>query len=208
MKKKSWITLASAFLVSFFSVLALSFLMVSAEPELFRGYDPKHKIFNSEVELIHDLEPLEVTDSDAERFKKEHGDNCDIWAGEGGQWFVKLKKGARIYIPKAISYNRLVAGQIPAGWNATRYGIPEDIIARTDRVSLWSLVATAEALNHAGITDPYELYQHIHPSEVGTCLGSGMGGMHSLAQMFKERRDEKEVQSDIMQETWVFLFLR
>jgi fatty acid synthase subunit alpha, fungi type len=68
-------------------------------------------------------------------------------------------------------------------------------------------VATAEALNHAGITDPYELYQHIHPSEVGTCLGSGMGGMHSLAQMFKERRDEKEVQSDIMQETWVLLFL-
>lgn len=94
-----------------------------------------------------------------------------------------------------------MAGQLPNGWNATRYGIPEDIIARTDRVSLWSLVATAEALNHAGITDPYELYQYIHPSEVGTCLGSGMGGMHSLAQMFKERRDEKEVQSDIMQET-------
>ncbi|KAI9439787.1 fatty acid synthase [Lactarius indigo] len=173
------------------------------EPELFRGYDPKHKVFNSEVELIHDLEPLEVTDTDAEKFKKEHGDKCDIWAGEGGQWFVKLKKGARVYIPKAISYNRLVAGQLPNGWNATRYGIPEDIIARTDRVSLWSLVATAEALNHAGITDPYELYQYIHPSEVGTCLGSGMGGMHSLAQMFKERRDEKEVQSDIMQETFI-----
>ncbi|KAF8271214.1 fatty acid synthase [Lactarius quietus] len=173
------------------------------EPELFRGYDPKHKVFNSEVELIHDLEPLEVSDSDAEKFKKEHGDKCDIWAGEGGQWFVKLKKGARVFIPKAISYNRLVAGQLPNGWNATRYGIPEDIIARTDRVSVWSLVATAEALNHAGITDPYELYQYIHPSEVGTCLGSGMGGMHSLAQMFKERRDEKEVQSDIMQETFI-----
>ncbi|KAH9966205.1 hypothetical protein BGW80DRAFT_1535351 [Lactifluus volemus] len=115
------------------------------EPGLFCGYDPKHKIFNSEVELIHDLEPL-----------------------EGGQWLVKLKKGARVYIPKAISYNRLVAGQPPTGWNTTRYGIPEDIIARTDRFSLWSLVATAdsEALDHAGtITDPYELYQHIHPSE-------------------------------------------
>ncbi len=81
------------------------------------------------------------------------------------------------------------------------YGIYEDIIARTDCVSLWSLVATAEALNHAGITDPYELYQYIHPPEVGTCLGSGMGGMYSLAQMFKE------VQSDIMQETSVSLSL-
>ena len=34
-----------------------------------------------------------------------------------------------------------------------------------------------------------------------------MGGMHSLAQMFKDRRDEKEVQSDIMQETLVPLSL-
>jgi fatty acid synthase subunit alpha, fungi type len=36
-----------------------------------------------------------------------------------------------------------------------------------------------EVLNHAGITDPYELYQHINPSEVVTSLGSGMGGMTS-----------------------------
>jgi hypothetical protein len=74
-------------------MLTLTFLKFTSKPELFRGYDPKHKIFNS---VIHDLEPLEVTDSDAEIFK-EHGDNCDIWAGEGGQWFVKLKKGARVY---------------------------------------------------------------------------------------------------------------
>jgi fatty acid synthase subunit alpha len=135
------------------------------------------------------MEPIEVAESDAERFKKEHGDKCNIWAGEGGQWFVNLKKGARVYIPKAISYGRLVGGQLPNGWNAARYGIPEDTIARTDRVSLWALVAMAEALNHAGITDPYGLYQYIHPSEVGTSLRSGMGGMTSLAQMFKDRCD-------------------
>jgi fatty acid synthase subunit alpha, fungi type len=34
-----------------------------------------------------------------------------------------------------------------------------------------------------------------------------MGGMHSLAQLFKDRRDEKEVQSNIMQETSVSLSL-
>ncbi|KAI6024767.1 hypothetical protein BKA83DRAFT_4124630 [Pisolithus microcarpus] len=28
----------------------------------------------------------------------------------------------------------------------------------------------------SGITDPYKLYRHIHPSEVGTCVGSCMGG--------------------------------
>jgi 3-oxoacyl-(acyl-carrier-protein) synthase len=73
------------------------------------------------------------------------------------------------------------------GWEAGRYGIPEDIIAQTDRATLWASVCTAEALNASGITDPYELYMHMHPSEVGTCIGSGMGGVTSMAQMFKDR---------------------
>ena len=53
----------------------------------------------------------------------------------------------------------------------------------------------------SGITDPYELYKYVHPSEVGSSLGSGMGGMQSLQAMFIERREEKEVQKDILQET-------
>ncbi|KAI5983403.1 hypothetical protein EDD15DRAFT_2390897 [Pisolithus albus] len=171
------------------------------EPELFRGYDPKKKVFNQEIELIHDLEPIEVARSEAEKFKHEHGEKCDIWAGEGDQWFVKFKKGARVFVPKAFRFSRLVAGQIPTGWHAGRYGIPADIIAQTDRATLWALVCAAEALNMSGITDPYELYNHMHPSEVGTCVGSGMGGTESLAKMFKDRRDEKEVQNDILQET-------
>ncbi|KAI0368773.1 fatty acid synthase [Pilatotrama ljubarskyi] len=173
------------------------------EPELFRGYDPKKKVFNQEIEILHDWEPFEAAQADAEKFKYEHGDKCDIWAGEGGQWFVKFKKGARIFVPKAFKFNRLVAGQIPTGWDAGRYGIPPDIIAQTDRTTLWALVCAAEALNMSGITDPYELYQHMHPSEVGTAIGSGMGGVESLAQMFKDRRDEKEVQNDILQETFI-----
>ncbi|KAI6016840.1 hypothetical protein BKA83DRAFT_4128573 [Pisolithus microcarpus] len=36
----------------------------------------------------------------------------------------------------------------------------------------------------SGITDPYKLYRHIHPSEVGMCVGSCMGG---------NRREEKKV---------------
>lgn len=108
-----------------------------------------------------------------------HGDKCDIWAGEGDQWFAKFKKGACVFVPKAFKFSRTaaaVAGQIPTGchWEAGRYGIPEDIIAQTDRATLWALVCTAEALNASGITDPYELYKHMHPSEVGTCIGSGM----------------------------------
>ncbi|RDX57079.1 fatty acid synthase [Lentinus brumalis] len=171
------------------------------EPELFRGYDPKKKVFNQEIELLHDLEPFEVSQVEAEKFKHEHGDKCDIWAGDGDQWFVKFKKGARVFVPKAFKFSRLVAGQIPTGWDAGRYGIPADIITQTDRATLWALVCAAEALNMSGITDPYELYKHMHPSEVGSSIGSGMGGMESLSRMFKDRRDEKEVQNDILQET-------
>lgn len=114
---------------------------------------------------------------------------------------VKFKKGARVLVPKAVRFDRLVAGQIPTGWDAGRYGIPADIVAQTDRTALWALVCTAEALIMSGVTDPYELYKYVHPSEVGSSLGSGMGGMQSLASMFIERREEKEVQKDILQET-------
>ena len=185
--------------------LLLTLMLVCPEPELFRGYNPEKKIFNQEVELIHDLEPIEVAEAEAEKFKYQHGDKCDIWAGESGQWFVKFKKGACIFVPKAFKFSRTVAGQIPTGWHAGRYGIPDDIIAQTDRTTLWALVCTAEALNMSGITDPYELYKYMHPSEVGNCLGSGMGGTESLGKMFKDRREEKEVQNDILQETQVLL---
>ncbi|TFK27788.1 fatty acid synthetase alpha subunit [Coprinopsis marcescibilis] len=173
------------------------------EPELFRGYDPNKKVFNQEIELIHDLEPIEVSQNEAEKFKLQHGEKCDIWAGEDGQWFAKFKRGACVLVPKAFKFSRTVAGQIPTGWHAGRYGIPDDIIAQTDRATLWALVCTAEALNASGITDPYELYKHLHPSEVGTAIGSGMGGVTSMAKMFKDRRDEKDVQNDILQETFI-----
>ncbi|KIO16925.1 hypothetical protein M407DRAFT_12583 [Tulasnella calospora MUT 4182] len=173
------------------------------EPELFKGYDPKKKTFQQEIELNHDLEPLEVSSAEAAKFKLLHGDKCDAWELESGEWMVKFKKGARVLVPKAVQFDRLVAGQIPTGWDAGRYGIPADIVAQTDRTALWALVCTAEALIMSGVTDPYELYKYVHPSEVGSSLGSGMGGMQSLAAMFIERREEKEVQKDILQETFI-----
>jgi fatty acid synthase subunit alpha, fungi type len=62
----------------------------------------------------------------------------------------------------------------------------------------WALVCTAEALNQSGITDPCELYKHMHPSDAGTSLGNGT---ESLAKMFKDRCEEKEVHNDTLQET-------
>ncbi|KAG8889684.1 3-oxoacyl-[acyl-carrier-protein] synthase [Tulasnella sp. 332] len=132
------------------------------EPELFKGYDPKKKLFNQEIELNHDLEPLEVSAAEAAKFKHLHGDKVDAWVLESGEWKVKFKKGARVLVPKAVHFDRLVAGQLPTGWDAGRYGIPADIVAQTDRTALWALVCTMEALIQSGISDPYELYKFIN----------------------------------------------
>ncbi|KDN47731.1 thiolase-like protein [Tilletiaria anomala UBC 951] len=175
------------------------------EPELFGGYDPKKKGFMQEIELNHDLEPIEVSAEEAAKFKREHGDKVDAWEdAAAGAWFVMFKKGARILVPKAIAFSRLVAGQIPTGWSGKRYGIPEDIVANVDRTTLWALVCTAEALVMSGLGgSAYELYKYVHPSHVGTSLGSGMGGQSSMHKMFIDRVKELEVSQDILQETFI-----
>ncbi len=73
--------------------------------------------------------------------------------------------------PRPSSSAAQLPGQIPTGWYAGRYGIPDDIIAQTDRTTLWALVSTMEALNASGITDPYELYKHMHPLGGRHCFG-------------------------------------
>lgn len=173
------------------------------EPEMLSGYDPTKKEFVQEVEITHDLEPLEVSPEEAAKFKREHGEKADAWQ-EGEVWHVMLKRGARIMVPKAISFTRLVAGQLPTGWHAQRYGIPDDIANNVDRITLWALVCLSEALVMSGLGgSAYELYKYVHPSEVGTSLGSGMGGMTSLRKMFVDRRQENEVNKDVLQETFI-----
>ena len=41
---------------------SLNYANAFAEPELFRVYDPNKKVFHQEAELIHDLEPMEMSD--------------------------------------------------------------------------------------------------------------------------------------------------
>ena len=175
------------------------------EPELFGGYDPNKKGFMQEIQLNHDLEPIEVSEEEAAKFKREHGDKVDTWENKAaGAWFVMFKKGARILVPKAVAFSRLVAGQIPTGWSGKRYGIPDDIVANVDRTTLWALVCTAEALVMSGLGgSAYELYKYVHPSQVGTALGSGMGGQSSIHKMFVDRPRESDVNQDVLQETFI-----
>ncbi|KAK0304897.1 beta subunit of fatty acid synthetase [Friedmanniomyces endolithicus] len=173
------------------------------EPELFNGYDPKKKQLLQEIQIEEDLDPFEASKETAQEFKREHGEKVDTFELESGEFQVRLKKGATLLIPKALRFDRLVAGQIPTGWNAKRYGVPDDIISQVDPVTLYALVATAEALMTSGITDPYEFYKYVHISQVGNCIGSGIGGTSALRGMYKDRWTDKPVQKDILQEAFI-----
>ncbi|KAL2206570.1 fatty acid synthase subunit alpha [Sarocladium strictum] len=174
------------------------------EPELFDGYDPNKKQLLHEVVIEEDLEPFEASKETAEEFKREHGDKVEVFEiPESGEYIVRLKKGAGLWIPKALRFDRLVAGQIPTGWDAKKYGVPEDIVSQVDPVTLFLLVSTAEALVSCGITDPYEFYKYVHVSEVGNCVGSGMGGAAALRGMHKSRYLDQPLQNDILQESFI-----
>ncbi|KAH8667331.1 3-oxoacyl-synthase [Tricladium varicosporioides] len=172
------------------------------EPELDEGYDPKKKQFCQEVQLDEDMAPFSASKELAEQFVREHGDKVHLSPSEDG-FQVYIKRGATLFIPKAIQFDRAVAGQIPAGWSAKTYGINDDIIQAVDRVTLFSLVSTVEALLSSGITDPYELYKYIHVSEIGNCIGSGIGGTASLKKTFLSRFLDRPAQNDVLAETFI-----
>ena len=173
------------------------------EPELFNGYDPKKKQILQEIQIEEDLDPFEASKETAEEFRRQHGEKVEIFELESGEYTVRLRKGATLLIPKALRFDRLVAGQIPTGWNAKQYGIPDDIIEQVDQVTLFVLVCTAESLISSGITDPYEFYEYVHLTQVGNCVGSGIGGTTALRGMYKDRFMDKPVQKDILQESFI-----
>ena len=174
------------------------------EPELFDGYDPNKKQLLQELVIEEDLDPFEASKETAEEFRREHGDKVEIFEiTDSGEYTVRVRKGATLLIPKALKFDRLVAGQIPTGWDAKKYGIPDDIIQQVDPVTLYVLVCTVESLLTSGITDPYEFYKYVHISEVGNCIGSGIGGTHALRGMYKDRYLDRPLRKDILQESFI-----
>ncbi|POR32439.1 Uncharacterized protein TPAR_07356 [Tolypocladium paradoxum] len=174
------------------------------EPDICDGnYDPNNKESVQEIVLQRDLPPFEATPEIAEGLQRKHGNKALVTRETSGGYLVQLKTGAAIMVARSSRFNRTVAGQIPTGWSPKRYGISDDIIEQVDPVTLFSLVCTVEAFLCSGITDPYEWYQYIHVSELGTCIGSSMGGLSSLRKMHRERYLDKQVKSDILQETFV-----
>jgi fatty acid synthase subunit alpha len=176
------------------------------EPLLFEGYDPHRKMVLHQIALEKRMAAVEVADKlEGEEFVRELGaKNCDLFQRRSdGQWMIQLREGAVLSIPKALRFDRFVAGQIPTGWDAERLGVPKDIAQAVDPVTLFALVSAAEALVSAGICDPYEFYEYVHLSDVGNTMGGGMGGMRSLRRIYRDRALGVPVPNDSLQECFI-----
>ena len=174
------------------------------ESEGLGGYDPNKKESLHEVVVDEDLPAFEASKSAADAFKLRHGDKVKITPISGSEEYeVQIRKGAHFFVPKAAPSDRTVAAQLPKGWNPTIYGIPEEIVSQVDPVVLYALCCVCQALLSAGIEDPFELYQHIHVSELANCLGTGAGGMLALRDVYRNRYLDRSVQSDIVQESYI-----
>jgi 3-oxoacyl-ACP reductase-like protein len=170
------------------------------EPEINEGHDPDKLMVLREVQITRDMRPIEVSNEpEAQDLKRQHGEKVDVYERDG-QWYAQFKKGAILHIPKALRFDRFVAGQIPTGWDASHYGVPKDIIEQVDPTTLYLLVSTVEALVSSGITDPYEFYQYVHVSELSNTQGGGMGGMRAIRRAYTDELLERPVPTDNLQE--------
>ncbi|KAI9921603.1 hypothetical protein PsorP6_002324 [Peronosclerospora sorghi] len=175
------------------------------EPKLFNGYDPKKKMVLHQVAIEKKMSPIEVADrEEALQFRKELGkENVDVFQNGTGAWMIRLRKGSILNIPRALNFNRFVAGQIPTGWSAERLGLSKDLADAVDPITLYVLASTMDAFVASGVTDPYEFYQYVHVSEIGNTSGGGMGGMRAFSQIYKDRLLGKDAPSDALQECFI-----
>ncbi|QBJ95111.1 DUF1729 domain-containing protein [Rhodococcus sp. ABRD24] len=118
---------------------------------------------------------------------------------ESGDWTVTRKAGTEIRVPRKVKLTRTVGGQIPTGFDVTKWGIPADMASSVDRVGLWNIVATVDAFLTGGFT-PSELMRWVHPAFVANTQGTGMGGMTSMRSLYIDTLLGESRANDILQE--------
>jgi len=165
------------------------------------GFDPFDTLVFSSVVLDEDSYFPVSSIEEGRSFVKRNDGFAEI-VKKGESLAVHLKKGAVIKVPKSVRLNRYVAGQVPKGWKASRYGMSGDLIEQADRNTVFSMISAAEAFLSAGI-EPSELYDFIHPSRVGNTQGSGLGGMQACSNLYHAHREDADIKGDALQEILV-----
>ncbi|NUS55869.1 MAG: 3-oxoacyl-ACP synthase, partial [Streptomycetaceae bacterium] len=118
---------------------------------------------------------------------------------ETGDWKVTRQAGTEIRVPRRVKMSRFVGGQIPTGFDPTRWGISADMASSLDRVAVWNIVTTVDAFLSSGFS-PAELMTWVHPAMVANTIGTGMGGMASLRSLYVDGLLGEARPNDILQE--------
>ncbi|STC69522.1 type I polyketide synthase [Corynebacterium pilosum] len=152
----------------------------------------------TEVFLDRDITFTVANEAEARDIEEADPDKTEV-AEVDGEWTVTRKAGATARVPRKATLTRTVAGQIPDDFDPANWGIPAQMIDGLDRIAVWNLVTAIDAFISAGFT-PAELMQAIHPAQVSTTQGTGIGGIESLHKVFVTRFLGEERPSDILQE--------
>ncbi|MET4048844.1 MULTISPECIES: fatty acid synthase subunit beta domain-containing protein [unclassified Rhodococcus (in: high G+C Gram-positive bacteria)] len=152
------------------------------------------------VFLDNDLTFVVGTEIDARSFAAADPEHTVIApVPESGDWQVTRKAGTEIRVPRKMKLTRTVGGQIPTGFDPTKWGISPDMASSIDRVALWNIVTTVDAFISSGF-NPSELMRWVHPTLVANTQGTGMGGMESMRSLYIDTLLGDARANDILQE--------
>ncbi|WP_420873764.1 fatty acid synthase subunit beta domain-containing protein [Nocardia huaxiensis] len=152
------------------------------------------------VFLDKDLTFVVNSEAEARAFHAANPEQTVITPVDGGSdWQVTRKAGTEIRIPRKAKLSRFVGGQIPTGWDPTKWGISADMAGSIDRVALWNIVCTVDAFLSSGFS-PAELMSWVHPAMVANTQGTGMGGMSSMRSLYIDNLLGEPRANDILQE--------
>lgn len=152
------------------------------------------------VFLDKDLSFVVNSEAEARAFFAANPEQTVITPVDGtGDWQVIRKAGTEIRVPRKAKLSRVVGGQIPTGWDPTKWGISADMAGSIDRVALWNIVCTVDAFLSSGFS-PAELMSWVHPAMVANTQGTGMGGMSSMRSLYIDNLLGEPRANDILQE--------
>ena len=152
----------------------------------------------TEVYLDRDVTFSVATEAEARDYEAADPDRTVVRETDG-EWEVTRRAGAKAALPRKATLTRTVAGQMPDDFDPAAWGIPAQMVDNMDRIAVWNLVTAVDAFITAGFS-PAELLQAIHPADVASTQGTGIGGMESLHKVFVSRLLGHDRPSDILQE--------
>ncbi|WP_026161303.1 type I polyketide synthase [Corynebacterium ciconiae] len=153
----------------------------------------------SKIYLEEELTFAVASREEAEGYVAQDPNTVVRFHPESEEWLVTRPAGSEVRVPTRTVMSRFVGGQIPEGFDPTRWGIPAEMVTNLDRVAVWNLVCTVDAFLSAGFT-PAEILAHVHPAKVSSTQGTGMGGMSSMRSLYVDGLLNEARANDILQE--------